>query len=163
MFNSEDIHYDLCNKYNLKHISYVYPLANYINMLTEKEICDTFTSDVCSDFAQSMEASIKEIARADTKENNNLWDLFPDKISRYGLLDYVAIGNIPFGVDALYNLGFRSDLTNYPYPYDEFNTGQCYMNFFHPNRDGAISYEDTENHNFCKLWHALRLKQSDSQ
>lgn len=144
MFNSEDYHYDLCEKCNMSYVHYIWPYEEYRRCLgmNKEELDEYVTKEKVEKIHNEWKNKIKNIALYN--------DIIEGKLP-YGLLDYVVLGDLMYGVDALYNLGFRtSDIE-----YSEI----WYVDFYHPNRINAVLYEDSNQDGFDRFWKKLRNKE----
>lgn len=163
MYNSpEDQHYSFCLAVSRIHLHYVCPDGEWENFMTKEKL----------DELESMMLNfITTVATSKEPNTDRLWELLPKGISQYGLIDYVAIGCIPLGAQALVKLGYRAHSEKLPkllsdhsdeeaddeertLTAHDLNTHRVY--FFHPNRPSRhIYYEDINNHDFCTLWHKM--------
>ena len=164
--NPEDQHYEFCLSEFREHLHYVCP---------EYEWEDYMTKEKLNELGSTMLKFITTVATSNETDVDKLWELLPKGVGRYGLIDYVGVGHIPLGAEALVKLGYRARSDKHPkllseHPYDsddpeadederiptehDLNTHRVY--FFHPDRpDRQIYYEDYKNHDFCTLWHKM--------
>ena len=167
MYNTvEDIHYEFCLADCRAHLHYACPEYEWEAYMTKEKL---------DELELMMTNFITAVATSSETDTDKLWELLPKGVGRYGLIDYVAVGYIPLGAEALVRLGYRP-LSNKPpkllseHPYDsddseadevertptvsDLNTHG--MNFLHPDRpERPIYYEDYKNHDFCTLWHKM--------
>lgn len=54
-----------------------------------------------------MRIFITNVAKSGDVDIERLWELLLEGVSKYGLIDYVAVGDISLGPEALYKLGYR--------------------------------------------------------
>jgi hypothetical protein len=120
----------------------------YINLESKQDIINANSKEVLQQYADDIQSALNKVAEGDVTALSNC------NISTYGLIDYIGVGNIPNGALVLRNLGYKT-YGNIELPDEGYDN--CYMHFLHPNIEPPVSYEDTDNHNFCTLW--LKLKE----
>lgn len=160
----EDRHYDFCLENGRPYLHYVCPQHQWDQYMTKEKLDELETS---------MRTFMTIAAKSDNVDFERIWELLPEGVSKYGLIDYVAIGDIQFGAEALHKLGYRPQsekpprlLSEYPYDSDD-SEASCEnptehdkityrMYFIHPNKpDRPIYYEDWRNNDFSKLWYKM--------
>ena len=137
----EDLHYNFCVKHNRDHIHFAWPGKEYPTILSLEDL---------DKHDALMKDGIERIATSMINDHNILWSMLPKDIPRYGLPDYIALGNIKYGALALFKLGYKPDINN-----SEHCQDPCYVHIFHPNKVNPTAYEDYKGHDFCKLWSEL--------
>lgn len=150
--DSEDKHYDFCVLNNRPYLHFACPNYQWNNMMTIEKL---------NEIEAWMNVFITKVATSDNaNEIQELWSSLPQGDSTFGILDYIALSDVPLGAEAAYKLGYRADkppriISNSP-EYQHLHQVHK-MKFIHPNINKSIYYEDYNNqHNFCKLWHALQ-------
>ena len=140
----ENTHYHICDRYHMSYLHYVYPMDEYMH-LSNDEVTSLITYKKLLKFKEEMAQRIKNVA---TKSDQSKF------VNSYGLLDYVVLGNIPFGADALFKLGYKASEHGLNF------AAHCNVSFYHP--DGrSISYHDINGHDFCRLWKVLKNKEEE--
>lgn len=129
----EDQHYELCKHYNMGALSMIINV-NYINKYMTVASLHQLNDTMVEKFKAVLEP--------------NSLITWPKSIDTYGLIDYIAIGNIPHGAMVLYKLGYR---VNHKYP--PTRNGSMYMEFYHPDKR-SILY-DIADDCFTSLWYEL--------
>ena len=142
LFDPDMYHYELCEKYGMSYLHYIWP-TDHLDM-NQEELDMHVTMDSLTTLKEKWEIIIKNVASSKCCIKCGIKCL-PNQEIGFGLLDYIVLSNVPYGVDALFNLGFRTCLDVY------------IRNFYHPDKKEPIIYEGKK---FMKAWDLLRTKET---